>query len=134
MNSSKTLDPKKGQQPEGKQGNGKPNQTPEISKTVVTEKNTVEITPSLSAPVNQRLQRVRELYSLTEKHEKLIETREKLSRFKLSATEIGDKVTLTDTHGNKFETSNTAMIKDVYGLLKTSVDTLITEVESKITF
>lgn len=132
--SVKTLDTKKVQQPEGKNGNGNPTVKPELSQTVVTEKSTVEQSPTVKGTVNQRLQKVRELASLAEKHEQLLETREKLNRFKLSTTELGDRLTLRDSNGNTFETANTAIIKDVYGLVKSSVDSLISDVENKIVF
>ena len=134
MNPVKQADQKKVQQQQPQTGTGS-QQKPELSQTVITEKNTVELTPTgKGSTINQRLQKVSELTALAEKHETLCETREKLNRFKLSTTELGDRLTLKDNNGNTFETANSAIIKDVYGLVKSSVDALISDVESKIVF
>ena len=109
---------------------------PELSSVQVSpkieEKVTKEVKPNLT--FNQRSEKVRNLFSMIEKHEKLTETRDTLNNFKLSADAHTGKLSITDNHGSTFTTSNPSVIADVMSLIKNVVDNQIKEVEEQITF
>jgi hypothetical protein len=85
-------------------------------------------------PVEDRILKVNQLFSLVEKHEALLETKKKLSTFKLSTDGNRDTLRILDSKGNDFQTSNTAVIADVMEVLKKSIDAKIAEVENQIRF
>lgn len=83
--------------------------------------------------LNLTLKRIRELNSIADKRSKLIEVQDNLNTFKLSTDKMQDKLVLTDSFGNKFETANTTVIADVLALLKSSVNKMIEETEIALT-
>lgn len=120
------------------------NGTADASKDVPT--NTAKVSP-ISTDVNQktkeaadlppvedRILKVNQLSSLVEKHETLQETKKKLKAFKLSTDGSRDTLRISDSRGNEFTTSNSAVIADVLDVLKTSIDKKISDVEAQIRF
>lgn len=85
-------------------------------------------------PVEDRILKVYQLYSVVEKHETLLETRRKLNAFNLSTDGNRDTLRIQDSRGNEFTTSNSAVIGDVIERLKTSLESKISEVENQIRF
>lgn len=83
-------------------------------------------------PVEDRILKVSQLFSLVEKHETLKETEKKLKAFKLSSDGSADTLRLTDSKGNVFSTSNSACIAGVLDTLKGFLAAQILEVENKI--
>lgn len=85
-------------------------------------------------PVEDRILKVNQLFSLVEKHETLLETKKKLKSFKLSTDGSRDVLQIRDSKGNEFMTSNSGCIADVLEVLKVSIDKKINEVEAQIKF
>lgn len=85
-------------------------------------------------PVEDRILKVSQLFSLVEKHEALLELRTRLKAFKLSTDGNGDNLRLMDSKGNTFQTSNSACIADVLDVLKATIERKISEVENQIRF
>jgi len=109
---------------------------PELSNVVVTEKIAEivkeDVKPSLT--FNQRSEKVKNLFSLLDKHEKLSETRDNLNNFKLSADGHTGKLSIADNFGSTFTTSNASVMADVLALIKKVVDTQIKDLEEQINF
>ena len=85
-------------------------------------------------PVEDRVLKVQQLFSVVEKLETLQELKKKLKAFKLSSDGSGDYLKLTDSKGNTFQTSNSACLADVLDVLKTTIDKKIVEAENQIRF
>ncbi len=85
-------------------------------------------------PLEDRILKVNQLFSLVEKHETLLETKKKLKAFKLSTDGTADTLQLRDSRGNTFATSNSACIADVLEVLRTSIDVKIADVQAQIKF
>jgi hypothetical protein len=124
-----------------KPGNGsqsavKPETTPAPTAKVTPIKLDEQKQDKLSdmPPVEDRIHKVNQLFSLVEKHETLLETKKKLKAFKLSTDGSRDTLRIQDGKGNEFITSNSAVIADVLEVLKVSLDKKIVEVEALIKF
>jgi len=129
----------------GTNGTAKPMQngkhTAETTTTLSVVKDDTKPAPSIQGkqppelpPVEDRILKVSQLFSLVEKHETLLETKKKLKAFKLSTDGSRDTLRIQDSRGNEFTTSNSAVIADVLEVLKTSLDKKILEVEAQIKF
>ncbi|MBK8329324.1 MAG: hypothetical protein IPL09_07610 [Bacteroidetes bacterium] len=119
--------------------NGVKTHTPTANSTEV-KKEAQEEKPQNGIPthvpeksLNLTLKRIRELNLIADKRAKLIEIQDNLNGFKLSSDKTADKLLLTDSFGNKFESSNTTVIADVLALLKSSIQTVIDETEMMLT-
>ena len=119
--------------------NGVKTHTPTANSTEV-KKEAQEEKPQNGIPtqvpeksLNLTLKRIRELNLIADKRAKLIEIQDNLNGFKLSSDKTADKLLLTDSFGNKFESSNTTVIADVLALLKSSIQTVIDETEVMLT-
>jgi hypothetical protein len=85
-------------------------------------------------PVEDRILKVSQLFSLVEKHDTLLEAKKKLKAFKLSTDGSRDSLRIQDGKGNEFYTTNSGCIADVLEVLKVSIDRKIAEVEAQIKF
>jgi hypothetical protein len=126
-----------------KNGNGKTTAAvdttkgkPELSNVQINAKvdEKVKDDAKLTLTFNQRSEKVRNLFSMLDKHEKLTETRDNLNNFKLSADGHTGKLSIADNHGSTFMTSNASVIADVVALIKKVVDTQIKDLEEQINF
>lgn len=121
-----------------KNGNGKTAEAVDTSKGKTPELSNVVIPPKteekVSLTINQKIEKINNLYNLMEKREKLTETKENLNRFRVSADGNSQRMTIKDGFGAEFNTSNASVIIDVVALIKKVVDTQIKEVEDQINF
>jgi DNA phosphorothioation-dependent restriction protein DptG len=107
---------------------------PEHSIVQVSQKSDEKIQEKPNLTFNQRSEKVKNLFSLLDKHEKLSETRDNLNNFKLSADGHTGKLSMADNHGSNFSTSNPSVIADVLALIKKVVDNQIKDLEEQINF
>jgi hypothetical protein len=110
-----------------------PNVTPPKNEDTSTPTNGVQVPAKVEKSINMTLQRIRELNHLADKREKLLDTQERLNKFKLSTDKAQDRLVLTDGWGNTFDTNNTTVIADVLAMLKGSLNALIIETEILLT-
>ena len=126
-----------------KNGNGKTTAAvdttkgkPELSNVQINakvdEKVKEEAKPTLT--FNQRMEKVKNLSALLDKHEKYVESRDKLNQYKLSADEHTGKLSIADNHGSSFISSNPVIVNSVMDLIKNIADTQIRELEEQINF
>lgn len=109
------------------------NVTPKIETNQPHPTNGVQVPAKAEKSINMTLQRIRELNHLADKREKLLDTQERLNKFKLSTDKAQDRLVLTDGWGNTFDTNNTTVIADVLAMLKNSLNALIIETEILLT-
>ena len=106
-----------------------PKDEKQVKQTPKPEKPTTDL-----PPLEDRILRVNQLFSLVEKLEALQDTKRKLDSFKLSSEGSRDVLRIQDGRGNEFQTSNSAAIADVIETLKKSLAQKIKEVENQIAF
>ena len=107
---------------------------PELSNVQVSLKIDEKAQEKPNLTFNQRIEKVKNLYSLLDKHEKLSETRDNLNNFKLSADGHTGKLSIADNFGSTFTTSNASVMADVLALIKKVVETQIKDLEEQISF
>jgi hypothetical protein len=107
---------------------------PELSNVQISAKIDEKAKEKESLTFNQRSEKVKNLFSLLDKHEKLSETRDNLNNFKLSADGHTGKLSIADNFGSTFTTSNASVMADVLALIKKVVDTQIKDLEEQINF
>ena len=107
---------------------------PELSNVQISAKIDEKVKEKESLTFNQRSEKVKNLFSLLDKHEKLTETRDNLNNFKLSSDGHTGKLSIADNFGSTFSTSNASVMADVLALIKKVVDTQIKDLEEQINF
>jgi hypothetical protein len=85
-------------------------------------------------PIEDRIFKVQQLGDLVEKHATLVDTKKKLDSFKLSSDGNRDTLSIRDSKGKEFITTNSAVIADVVETLKKSVAEKIDAVGKQIVF
>ena len=92
------------------------------------------VEPRKEMTIMEKILKVENLQLVVEKRAKLVLTRSELERFQTSSNDFNCSMRLNDSDGNVFTTSFTPGIKKVIDFLRTSFDTSINDVETKITF
>lgn len=82
----------------------------------------------------EKILKVENLQLVIEKRKKLVQTRSELERFQTASNDFNCTMRLNDSDGNTFTTNFTPGIKKVIEFLKSSFDSSISDVESKISF
>lgn len=86
------------------------------------------------ATIEDRIFRVQQLGDLVEKHSTLVDAKKKLDSFKLSSDGNRDTLTIRDSKGKEFTTTNSNVIADVVETLKKSIADKIEAVGKQIVF
>jgi hypothetical protein len=115
--------------------------TPELSSAVVvadkpnsTEAKKEQNETKDAPPLEDRILKVEMLYDLTTRRETLLESQKKLNSFRLSSDGTRDTISLRDSKGNEFTTSNSAVVHSVFDVMKKTIAEKIAEVEAQILF
>lgn len=103
---------------------------------VKLEETTKDKTPAAPAPkprtIAEELERIRHRSDLADKLDQLIGTKARLEQFRLTGTGMREKLTITDGVSQEWTTSNTAVIEAVYGVICSTVDVKISEIEAEL--
>ena len=98
--------------------------------TVVKEEKIEEAARKLT--LEERIQRVEDLSMLIDRWKTLNDSRRKLQTFQIGADSMSSVISLRDSNGNEFKTSNSAVISSVIDEMKRTLDAKIHDVEAQI--
>lgn len=98
--------------------------------TVVKEEKVEEAARKLT--LEERIQRVEDLSLLIDRWKTLNDSRRKLQTFQIGADSLSSVISLRDSNGNEFKTSNSAVISSVIDEMKRTLDVKIHDVEELI--
>ena len=98
--------------------------------TVVKEEKVEEAARKLT--LEERIQRVEDLSMLIDRWKTLNDSRRKLQTFQIGADSMSSVISLRDSNGNEFKTSNSAVISSVIDEMKRTLDVKIHDVEELI--
>jgi len=90
--------------------------------------------PKKELTLMEKILKVENLQLVIEKRKKLVQTRSELERFQIASNDFNCTMRMNDSDGNTFTTNFTPGIKKVIEFLKTSFDSSISDVETKINF
>jgi len=79
-----------------------------------------------------QLEKMNVLYDLSQKRDKLLETKNNLSRFKTASDERTNTLDLSDGKGSDFTTHNPQVIGEIIELIKKDIATKLNIVEEQI--
>ena len=98
--------------------------------TVVKEEKVEEAARKLT--LEERIQRVEDLSMLIDRWKTLNDSRRKLQTFQIGADSMSSVISLRDSNGNEFKTSNSAVISSVIDEMKRTLDSKVQDVEAQI--
>ena len=98
--------------------------------TVVKEEKIEEAARKLT--LEERIQRVEDLSMLIDRWKTLNDSRRKLQTFQIGADSMSSVISLRDSNGNEFKTSNSAVISSVIDEMKRTLDSKVQDVEAQI--
>ena len=98
--------------------------------TVVKEEKIEEAARKLT--LEERIQRVEDLSMLIDRWKTLNDSRRKLQTFQIGADSMSSVISLRDSNGNEFKTSNSAVISSVIDEMKRTLDSKVHDVEAQI--
>ena len=98
--------------------------------TVVKEEKVEEAARKLT--LDERIQRVEDLSLLIDRWKTLNDSRRKLQTFQIGADSFSSVISLRDSNGNEFKTSNSAVITSVIDEMKRTLDVKVRDVEEQI--
>ena len=98
--------------------------------TVVKEEKVEEAARKLT--LEERIQRVEDLSMLIDRWKTLNDSRRKLQTFQIGADSMSSVISLRDSNGNEFKTSNSAVISSVIDEMKRTLDSKVHDVEAQI--
>ena len=98
--------------------------------TVVKEQKIEEAARKLT--LEERIQRVEDLSMLIDRWKTLNDSRRKLQTFQIGADSMSSVISLRDSNGNEFKTSNSAVISSVIDEMKRTLDSKVHDVEEQI--
>jgi hypothetical protein len=84
-------------------------------------------------PLEDRILKIQILGDLVARREKLQESLKKITSLKFSSDGRADKLTIEDDE-NEWTTSNSELLKEVVGTIKTTIQKKIAEVDLQLTF
>jgi len=82
--------------------------------------------------LDERIQRVEDLSLLIDRWKTLNDSRRKLQTFQIGADSLSSVISLRDSSGNEFRTSNSAVITSVIDEMKRTLDSKVHDVEELI--
>ncbi|MDP3568743.1 hypothetical protein [Sediminibacterium sp.] len=82
--------------------------------------------------LDERIQRVEDLSLLIDRWKTLNDSRRKLQTFQIGADSLSSVISLRDSNGNEFKTSNSAVITSVIDEMKRTLDVKVRDVEEQI--
>jgi hypothetical protein len=106
------------------------NEIVEVTPTMTIVKDEVEAPRKLT--LDERIQRVEDLSLLIDRWKTLNDSRRKLQTFQIGADSLSSVISLRDSNGNEFKTSNSAVISSVIDEMKRTLDVKIRDVEEQI--
>jgi hypothetical protein len=83
-------------------------------------------------PLEDRILKIQQLADLVERHDNLLESKKKIDSFKFASDGQRDSLTIEDSRGNEFTTSNSAVIMACVALIKSTLTEKIAEVDGQI--
>jgi hypothetical protein len=102
----------------------------EVAPVMTIVKDEVEAPRKLT--LDERIQRVEDLSLLIDRWKTLNDSRRKLQTFQIGADSLSSVISLRDSNGNEFKTSNSAVITSVIDEMKRTLDGKVKEVEEQI--
>jgi hypothetical protein len=121
--------------------NSKSGSSVELSTVMIGEKVKEEVKNEvlqIAAPKTltfpERVDKVKSLYSLMEKHEKLTDSKNQLKTFNVGSDMNSAELIISDGKGSKFRTNNPLVIHRIGEMIKNLVDDQIQEVEDQLSF
>ena len=102
----------------------------EVAPVLTIVKDEVEVPRKLT--LDERIQRVEDLSLLIDRWKTLNDSRRKLQTFQIGADSLSSVISLRDSNGNEFKTSNSAVITSVIDEMKRTLDVKIHDVEEQI--
>ena len=106
------------------------NEVVEVAPVLTIVKDEVEAPRKLT--LDERIQRVEDLSLLIDRWKTLNDSRRKLQTFQIGADSLSSVISLRDSNGNEFRTSNSAVITSVIDEMKRTLDAKVREVEEQI--
>ena len=105
-------------------------QVVEVASVLTIVKDEVEAPRKLT--LDERIQRVEDLSLLIDRWKTLNDSRRKLQTFQIGADSLSSVISLRDSNGNEFKTSNSAVITSVIDEMKRTLDVKVRDVEEQI--
>ena len=106
------------------------NEVVEVAPVLTIVKDEIEAPRKLT--LDERIQRVEDLSLLIDRWKTLNESRRKLQAFQIGADSLSSVISLRDSNGNEFKTSNSAVITSVIDEMKRTLDVKVRDVEEQI--
>ena len=106
------------------------NEVVEVAPVLTIVKDEIEAPRKLT--LDERIQRVEDLSLLIDRWKTLNESRRKLQTFQIGADSLSSVISLRDSNGNEFKTSNSAVITSVIDEMKRTLDVKVRDVEEQI--
>src|SRR4051812_47027425 len=85
-------------------------------------------------PIDDRIFIIAKLFDLIERRTAILDSLKKIESFKLSTDGNRDELKITDSKTNTFQTSNSAVIKEVIEVIKSTLKMKWKDVEQQIRF
>ena len=102
----------------------------EVAPVLTIVKDVVEAPRKLT--LDERIQRVEDLSLLIDRWKTLNDSWRKLQTFQIGADSLSSVISLRDSNGNEFKTSNSAVITSVIDEMKRTLDVKVRDVEEQI--